>query len=135
MNRQSLHPVGLFSSADFGFAQAVSVEGKRLVFCAGQTAWDKDNNIVGADDLGRQMAKSLENIGIALAEAGAGFNDVCRLTVYVVDYNPGMLETITRELTKVFDKNNLPANTLLGVQALALPEFMVELEATAVIDG
>ena len=48
---------------------------------------------------------------------------------------PGMLETITRELTKVFDKNNLPANTLLGVQALALPEFMVELEATAVIDG
>jgi enamine deaminase RidA (YjgF/YER057c/UK114 family) len=125
----------LFSSADFGFAQAVSVEGKRLVFCAGQTAWDKDNNIVGADDLGRQMAKSLENIGIALAEAGAGFNHVCRLTVYVVDYNPDMLETITRELTKVFDKNNLPANTLLGVQALALPEFMVELEATAVIDS
>ena len=134
MNRQSLHPAGLFPSADFGFAQAVSVEGKKLIFCAGQTAWDKDTNIVGAGDLGQQMAKSLENIGIALQEAGADLKDVCRLTIYVVDYNPEMLETIAAELGKVFDRNNLPANSLIGIQALALPDFLVELEATAVID-
>ena len=80
------------------------------------------------------MAKSLDNIGIALAAAGATMQDVCRLTVYIVDYNPGMLETISVELNKVFDKDALPANTLLGVQALAVPDFLVEIEATAILD-
>ncbi len=135
MSRQSFQPADLFPSADFGFAQVVAAEGKKLVFCAGQTAWDKDNNLIGGDDLGKQMEKTLENIGIALAEAGATMKDVCRLTIYIVDYNPGMLDTITAELNKAFDKDALPANTLLGIQALALPEFLVEMEATAVIDS
>ncbi len=135
MSRESLQPDSLFQSSDFGFAQVVSVEGKKLVFCAGQTAWDKDNNLIGGDDLGRQMEKTLENIGIALAEAGATLKDVCRLRIYIVDYTPDKLETITAVLTKFFEKDALPANTLLGIQALALPEFLVEMDATAVIDG
>ena len=134
MSRQSFQPADLFPSADFGFAQVVAAEGKKLVFCAGQTAWDKDNNLIGGDDLGKQMEKTLENIGIALAEAGATMKDVCRLTIYIVDYNPGMLDTIGEELNKAFDKDALPANTLLGIQTLALPDFLVEMEATAVID-
>ena len=134
MSRQSFQPADLFPSADLGFAQIVAAEGKKLVFCAGQTAWDKDNNLIGGDDLGKQMEKTLENIGIALAEAGATMKDVCRLTIYIVDYNPGMLDTIGEELNKAFDKDALPANTLLGIQALALPDFLVEMEATAVID-
>lgn len=133
MSRRSLQPAELFPSAVHGFAQVVVAEGKTIVYCAGQTAWDKDSNIIGADDLGKQMEKTLENIGVALAEAGATLNDVCRLTIYIVDYNPGMLDTIAAELNKVFDKDALPANTLLGIQALALPEFLVEMEATAVI--
>ena len=135
MSRQSFQPADLFPSADYGFAQVVAAEGKKMVFCAGQTAWDKDNNIIGGDDLGAQMAKTLENIGIALAEVGATLDDVCRLTIYIVDYNPGMLDTIAGELHKAFKRDALPANTLLGIQALALPEFLVEMEATAVIEG
>ena len=79
------------------------------------------------------MEKTIENIGTALAEVGATLDDVCRLTIYVVDYNPGMLDTIAAELHKGFKRDNLPANTLLGIQSLALPEFLVEMEATAVI--
>ncbi len=135
MSRQSFQPADLFPSADFGFAQVVAAEGKKLVFCAGQTAWDKDNNLIGGDDLGKQMEKTLENIGIALAEAGATLKDVCRLTIYIVDYNPDKLDTIAAVLAKFFDKDALPANTLLGIQALALPDFLVEMEATAVVDG
>ena len=135
MSRQSFQPADLFPSADYGFAQVVAAEGKKMVFCAGQTAWDKDNNIIGGDDLGAQMAKTLENIGIALAEVGATLDDVCRLTIYIVDYSPGMLDTIAGELHKAFKRDALPANTLLGIQALALPEFLVEMEATAVIEG
>lgn len=133
MSKQSLHPADLFPSADFGFSQVVTVEGKRLIFCAGQTAWDKDTKLVGGDDLGKQMEKTLDNVRIALAEAGATMKDVCRLTIYIVNYNPTMLETISRELNKVFDEKELPVNTLLGIQALAVPEFLVEIEATAVV--
>ena len=134
MSRQSLQPADLFSSTDFGYAQVVSAEGRKLIFCAGQTAWDKDIKLVGGDDLGLQMEKTLENVSSALAAAGAGLKDVCRLTIYIVDYNPGMLDTVAAVLNKFFDKNALPANTLLGIQALAVPEFLVEIEATAVID-
>ena len=94
MSRQSLQPADLFPSADYGFAQVVSAEGKRIVFCAGQTAWDKDNNLIGGDDLGQQMAKTLGNMSTALAEAGASLKDVCRVTIYIVDYTPGTLDTI-----------------------------------------
>ena len=135
MSRQSFQPDELFPSADFGFAQVVSAEGKKLVFCAGQTAWDKDMKIVGEYDLEKQMEKTLENIGHALAEAGATLKDVCRLTIYIVDYHPDQLDTIGSVLGKFFDKEALPANTLLGIQSLALPEFLVEMEATAVLDS
>ena len=134
MSRQSFQPDALFPSADFGFAQVVSAEGKKLVFCAGQTAWDKEMNIVGGDDLGLQMEKTLENIGHALAETGATLKDVVRLTIYIVNYNPEQIETIAGVLAKFFDKDALPVNTLLGIQSLALPKFLVEMEATAVID-
>jgi len=133
MSRQSLQPADLFPSTDYGYAQVVSAEGKKVIFCAGQTSWDKDNNIIGENDLGKQMEKTLENIGAAMVEAGGTLADVCRLTIYIVNYNPEMLETIAAELNKAFDKDALPANTLLGIQALAVPGFMVEMEASAVI--
>lgn len=135
MSRQSLQPADLFPSADFGFAQVVSAEGKKLIFCAGQTAWDKDNNIIGGDDLAQQMEKTLQNVETAVKEAGGERKDICRLTIYIIDYNPDMLDTIAGVLNNFFDKDSLPANTLLGIQALALPEFLVEMEATAVIDS
>jgi enamine deaminase RidA (YjgF/YER057c/UK114 family) len=134
MSRQSLQPDTLFASGDFGFAQVVSCEGKKLVFCAGQTAWDKELNIVGEDDLATQMTKTLENVEHALVAADATLKDVVRLTIYVVDYHPDKLGTISEVLGRTFDKDSLPANTLLGIQSLALPEFMVEIEATAVVD-
>ena len=133
MSRQSFQPADLFPSADYGFAQVVSAEGKKVIFCAGQTSWDKDNNLIGEGDLGKQMEKTIENIGTALAEVGGTLKDVCRLTIYIVNYDPSMLDTIAGELNKAFDNDNLPANTLLGIQSLAIPEFMVEMEATAVI--
>lgn len=134
MSRQSLQPADLFSSTDFGYAQVVATAGKKIIFCAGQTAWDKDFKLVGGNDLGLQMEKTLKNIGVALAAAGASLKDVCRLTIYIVDYNAGMLDTVATVLKKFFDKDALPVNTLLGIQALAVPEFLVEIEATAVID-
>ena len=134
MPRKSLYPDTLFPSKDFAFAQVVVSEGSKMVHCAGQTAWDKNLQIIGEGDLEKQMEQSLENVRLALEAAGATVKDIVRLHTYVVDYKPEYVEVIGKVLGNFFDPDNIPANTLLGVQSLAVPEFMVEIEATAVID-
>jgi enamine deaminase RidA (YjgF/YER057c/UK114 family) len=135
MPRQSLQPENLFPSAPFAFAQVVTSSGARHVHCAGQTAWDPDMQLVGGDDLEQQLTFALENVRIALEAGGAAPRDIVRLTVYVVDYRPAQAQLIGTVLAEFLDPDNLPAATLLGVQSLAFPEFLVEVEATAVVDG
>lgn len=134
MTHQRLQPDSLFPSNPYGFSQVVKAKGGTHVFCAGQTAWDKEQNIVGPGDFRRQIKKTLENVEAALAEAGAGRADVTSLRLYVVDYDLEKLPVIGEELAAFFGPDNLPANTLLGIDKLALPEFMIEIEACAVID-
>jgi enamine deaminase RidA (YjgF/YER057c/UK114 family) len=134
MPKTLINPDTLFASTPFGFSQAVVSQGSKTVHCAGQTAWDKDMNFVGEGDLARQMKQALHNVRCALAAAGAKPQDVVRATTYVVDYGPDKIEIVTGALAEFFGVGHLPASTLVGVQALALPEFMVEIEVTAVID-
>lgn len=133
MPHERHHPDGLFPSAQYGFSQAVSASGARQIFCAGQTAWDTEQNIVGPGDFRAQMRKTLENVGTALAAAGAGPEHATSLRIFVADYELDFLPIIGEELTAFFG-DNLPANSVIGVAKLALPEFMVEIEAFAVAD-
>ena len=133
MSHQSIQPENLFPSAQFGFSQVVVSRGQRMIHCAGQTAWDKEMNLIGGGDLRAQMEASLENVRIALAAAGAEPWDVVSLRIYIVDYSPESVEILGPVLTSFFGSEHLPANTLIGVQALALPEFLCEIEATAVV--
>jgi enamine deaminase RidA (YjgF/YER057c/UK114 family) len=133
-HKESLTPDTLFSSTDFGFAQVVTSRQGKFVHCAGQTAWDKDMRIVGEGDLGRQLEQAFKNVRLALAAGGATPDDVVRITIYVVGYQPQQIETIGQAMNSFFDKDKQPASTVVGVQSLALPEFLVEIEVTAVID-
>ena len=92
-------------------------------------------NLVGGSDLEQQVVQSLENVKIALAAGGATLQDVVRLDIYVVDYNADKVGAVGAALSRFFDPDHLPANTLLGIQALALPEFLVEVTATAVVEA
>lgn len=132
MPHVSIQPEDLFSSAPYGFSQVVVSRGEQTIYCAGQTANDKELNVIGVGDLEAQLRASLENVGIALKAGGAGFGDVVCTRVYVVDYTSDYLGVISSVMSDFFG-DNLPANTLIGVQALALPEFLCEIEATAVI--
>ena len=134
MTHDRLQPGNLFESSPYGFSQVVKAKGGTQIFCAGQTAWDVNQKIIGIGDFRQQIRKTLENIGSALAEAGATPADVTSLRIFVVDYSTEKLPTIGEELTAFFGVDNLPANTLLGIDKLALPDFMVEIEAFAVID-
>ena len=92
-------------------------------------------NLVGGDDLEKQLVQSLQNVKTALAAGGATLQDVVRLDIYLVDYNADKIPAVGAALGRFFDPDHLPANTLLGIQALALPEFLVEVTATAVVDA
>lgn len=111
--------------------------GTKLVFISGQVAWDEDGTTVGGGDLAAQIERCYLNVGKALAAAGATFDDVAKLTFYVVDWNPDkmpqVLDGIARATTTLGAKPVPPAS-LFGIAALDIPEHLVELEATAVLD-
>ncbi|MFD0663432.1 RidA family protein [Thermocatellispora tengchongensis] len=73
------------------YRQVSIATGSKLVFIAGQVAWDADGVTVGEGDLAAQVEQCYLNVATALAGAGAGFDDVAKLTVYVVDWNPGKM--------------------------------------------
>ena len=87
----------------------------------------------GAGDLAKQTTQVMHNLGKALAAAGATFADVVKITTYVVGYTPEMRPVIAAARSPHFPAGKPPASTLVGVQALAAPGWLIEIEATAVI--
>ncbi|TLQ42389.1 RidA family protein [Streptomyces marianii] len=119
------------------YRQVSVASGSRLVFVAGQVAWDADGVTVGEGDLAAQVEQCYLNVGTALAGVGASFDDVAKLTVFVVDWTPEkmplLMEGIARAAAKL-EVTPVPPATLLGVAALDVPEHLVEIEATAMLD-
>lgn len=129
------NPAGLPETGVYG--QVSVATGSKLVFVAGQVAWDGDGVTVGEGDLAAQVEQCYLNVATALAGVGASFDDVAKLNVHVVDWTPDkmplLLEGISRAAARLGTTPTPPA-TLLGVAALDIPEHLVEVEATAVID-
>ena len=102
-----------------------------LVFLRGQVGQDLDTaESVAIGDPGAQAHQAMANIELLLGEAGARLEDICRITVYLTDirFREAVYRTIGRWLNGVF-----PVSTGLVVDALARPEWLVEIEVTAVI--
>ncbi|MFD6342334.1 MULTISPECIES: RidA family protein [unclassified Streptomyces] len=119
------------------YRQVSVATGSKLVFIAGQVAWDAEGSTVGEGDLAAQVEQCYLNVGTALAEVGGSFEDVAKLTVHVVDWTPDkmplFLEGVARASAKL-GITPLAPGTLIGVAALDVPEHLVEVEATAVLD-
>ncbi|MFH9615019.1 RidA family protein [Streptomyces pratensis] len=119
------------------YRQVSVATGSKLVFVAGQVSWDADGVTVGEGDLAAQVEQCYVNVATALAGVGASFGDVAKLNVHVVDWTPDkmplLLEGISRASARLGTTPAPPA-TLLGVAALDVPEHLVEIEVTAVID-
>lgn len=119
------------------YRQVSIATGSKLVFIAGQVAWDVDGVTVGECDLAAQVEQCYLNIGTALAEVGGSFDDVAKLTVYVVDWTPDKMPLLMEGLGRAAVKLGVtaaPPASLLGIAALDVPDHLVEIEATAVID-
>jgi len=117
-------PVGVFS-------QATVVEAKgKLVFISGMTARHPDGSIAGVGDITEQTRQVCENIKAAVEAAGGTLDDVCRVDVYV--RNMEHFEAIHKVRSQYF-KPPLPASTMVEVTKMVSPEYLIEINAIAVL--
>lgn len=126
-------PKELFSTQGLGFTHVVTSAPGTTVYVSGQTAWDAAHKIVGGDDLGAQAEQALRNLRIALEAAGATPRDVTFFRVYVVGYEPAHAGILSPLFEKFFAGGPPPGSTWVGVSALAVPGFRIEIEAIAVV--
>lgn len=117
-------------SAPTGYTHLVEVNSGRTIYISGQIALDKSGNVVGKGDFAAQTTQVFENLKLALAAAGATFDNVVKTNTYVTDMSK--IQTLRDIRAKYYGKN-APASTLVQVTKLAREELMIEIEAIAVV--
>lgn len=133
MSRTWINPPDLFDSSRYGFSQVVVAAGGRTVYCSGQVSWDANEAIGAPGDLAMQTRRSLRNVERAVVAAGASLDDVVSLRIYIVGDHIRNTAAVREALLETFGPEGQPAATWIGVAALANPEFIVEIEAIAVL--
>jgi len=129
-----LHPERLGTSGGM-FSPGVRIEGPAAtLYIAGQIAADTDGSTVGEQDFAAQVRQVFVNIGVVLEAAGMNFPDVVKFTTFVVgaEHIPTFVETRGEIFALLFGEGPYPANTLVVIDRLARPQFLVEIEAVAV---
>jgi reactive intermediate/imine deaminase len=103
-----------------------------LVLLSGQAAIDEHGNVVGAGDFDAQAEQVFRNLKRVLEAAGSSLDKVVKVNIYLTDMSqfPKIVELRSRYFSRPW-----PADTIVGVTALALPELMIEIEATALVGG
>lgn len=113
-----------------GYSHAVATA-RPLIFVSGQVPIDAAGALVGEGDIEAQTAQVFENLRTVLAGVGAGFDDLVKLTTFVVGLDPGKLLAIRRVRDRYLGDGPRPASSLVGVTALFRPDVLVEIEAIA----
>lgn len=126
-----INPPGI--STPTSYTHVVVAQPGRTVYIAGQVSLNEKGELVGKGDLRAQTTQVFDNLSTALKAAGASWNDVVKINTYIVNYNAEMLPALREVRGNYFTGPKPPASTLVGVQALARPDFMIEIEAVAVI--
>jgi len=131
MDKQFINPSTIATPR--GYTHVVTASGK-MVFISGQVAFNVKGELVGKGDLRAQTTQVYENLKNALAAVGATTADVVKLNTYVVDFKPADLAAIREVRGQYFPHaEQMPASTLVGVQALAFEGLLIEVEAVAIV--
>lgn len=114
-----------------GYTHVVEVTGGKTIYIAGQVSLDKSGNLVGRGDLTAQAHQVFANLKSALEAVGANFSNVVKLNYYVLDMS--QVQTVREIRNQYLDPKNPPASTAVEVSRLAREEFLIEIEAVAVL--
>jgi enamine deaminase RidA (YjgF/YER057c/UK114 family) len=112
------------------YSQGILTEGGRLLFIAGQTAVDRDGNVVGKGDADRQVEQVFENLGAVLTAAGGSFDNLVMTTTYLVDIK--YREAYNKVRLRYY-RHHQPTSTLVVVKALGQEDLVIEIDGIAVI--
>ncbi|MFB3825588.1 MAG: RidA family protein [Bryobacteraceae bacterium] len=127
-----IQPAGL-SKAPTAYTHVVTARPGTVIWISGQISQNAKGEVVGKGDLNAQLNQVWENLRTALEAAGATFRDVVKINTYVVNYKPSMRDAIRAARSRHMGPGEPPAATLVGVQSLASADWLVEIEAVAVI--
>jgi enamine deaminase RidA (YjgF/YER057c/UK114 family) len=134
MSRAIHVPGAIFDSRPYGFAQVAIVPTPfgNVVHVSGQVAWDTEQRIVGAGDIGRQLEKSLENLAVVLESVGATLDQVGALRLYIKQSHLHEGKAISGALRAKFGDTQ-PCSTWIGGPSLADEDFLIEVELSPVL--
>ena len=131
MQRKTLNPTTVFNSLQYGFSQAMEVRDGRRILLSGQVGVDADERTVGPG-IAEQTATALDNIEKVLAAAEGDLSHVIMLRLYIVESARDQQEPIAAALRERFPENPPPSSWII-VSGLSLPEWLIEIEAEALI--
>ncbi len=109
---------------------ATRLEGGRLVYISGQVAWDANGDIMGKGDIRTQARQVFQNLRAVLQAAGGDLKDLMKITTYItkIEDFPAVAEARSQAFP-----GELPASTLIVVNSLFHPDFLIEVEGVAAI--
>ncbi len=131
MNKQFINPPEL--NPTNGFTHVVSATAGKTIYVSGQVSVNERAEVVGKGDLRAQVERVFANLTVALASAGATFHDVVKITYFVVDLKPEHVAHVREVRSKYLNMDAPPASTLIGIAALVVPEWLIEIEVVAVV--
>ena len=129
--REAINPRSLPPSP--GYSQVIRVTGETTVYIAGQVAWDEKGEVIGEGDFEAQTRQVFVNLMRALEAVDATPENLVKIGIYVVDHDMDKLGVIRRVRDEAFGDITPPASTLLGVERLAVPGLMIEVDAVVAI--
>ncbi|KAA6172892.1 RidA family protein [Pseudomonas marginalis] len=133
MQRRTINPPTVFNSLQYGFRQAMEVREGRRILLSGQVGVDADERTVGPG-IAEQTATALDNIEKVLAAVEGDLSHVIMLRLYIVESARDQQEPIAAALRERFPRNPPPSSWII-VSGLSLPEWLIEIEAEALIPG
>lgn len=117
----------------YGWTHVVSTRGGKTIHISGQVSIDERGQVVGKGDMKAQTERAFENVRLALAAVGATFADVVKTNLYVVGLKPEHVPVIREVRSRYVSADHPPASTLVGISALVGPDWLIEIEAMAVV--
>ena len=127
-----MNPDGMYTPNKGIYSQVVTSTGTTTVHIAGTVPFDEDANVVGVGDMRAQTCQILDNLRISLEAAGALPADVVRINVYTLNTDDYVANGAPEVIA--FFGDTKPSSTTVQVSRLVHPDWLVEIEATAVID-
>ena len=127
-----LEPVNPPNAGWPGVSQGMMVKGSGFFVSSGHVGVDKKGEVV-VSSLEDQVIALFEGLGRTLEAAGLGFEHVARVTAYVTDFQPELIDTIRKVRSRYLNQKAPPASVMVGTSALYDPRLRVEAEVIAVV--